>query len=213
MKILSHRGLWKTASEQNSVAAFARSIKSGFGIETDVRDSGGSLVISHDVPNSKLTTPFIELLHLVASMKSNAPLAINIKSDGLHHLLNSALRECNVSEYFLFDMSIPDTIQAIKSKLNVFVRQSDIEPHVYLYSDAGGIWMDAFDDDTWIKAETIEYHLQNGKSVCVVSPELHGRTHMPLWLRIRQPSIAGNPQMMLCTDFPLQADKFFNYVS
>jgi glycerophosphoryl diester phosphodiesterase len=37
-----------TESEQNTEAAFRRALENGFGIETDFRDCGGSLVVSHD---------------------------------------------------------------------------------------------------------------------------------------------------------------------
>ncbi|SQK72416.1 Uncharacterised protein [Tatumella ptyseos] len=37
MQILSHRGLWTTAEEKNSLQAFCQSFSAGFGTETDVR--------------------------------------------------------------------------------------------------------------------------------------------------------------------------------
>ena len=52
MKILSHRGYWKTAEEKNTATAMHRSFSLGFGTETDVRDYNGKLVISHDIPDS-----------------------------------------------------------------------------------------------------------------------------------------------------------------
>ncbi|MDR1148515.1 MAG: hypothetical protein LBK66_07780 [Spirochaetaceae bacterium] len=48
MNIIGHRGFWITESEQNTEAAFRRALENGFGIETDFRDCGGNLVISHD---------------------------------------------------------------------------------------------------------------------------------------------------------------------
>ena len=38
MKIISHRGYWKTKPEQNSIEALTYSFDSGFGVETDIRD-------------------------------------------------------------------------------------------------------------------------------------------------------------------------------
>lgn len=49
MKIISHRGLWKQPHEQNTKGALELSLSSGFGVETDIRDFNGSLVISHDI--------------------------------------------------------------------------------------------------------------------------------------------------------------------
>jgi len=49
MKILSHRGYWKTVSEKNTpAAAFERSFSPRFGTETDIRDYAGGLVFPHD---------------------------------------------------------------------------------------------------------------------------------------------------------------------
>ena len=50
MKILAHRGFWKTDSEKNSKVAIERAIKNGFGFETDFRDYGGQILISHNPP-------------------------------------------------------------------------------------------------------------------------------------------------------------------
>ncbi|HEF1316515.1 TPA: hypothetical protein R8R34_001765, partial [Campylobacter jejuni] len=49
MKILSHRGYWKNKQEKNSIAAFDRSFLNLYGLETDLRDVGGGIVVSHDM--------------------------------------------------------------------------------------------------------------------------------------------------------------------
>jgi len=48
--ILAHRGAWTVPKERNSAEALKRALKSGFGIETDLRDLDGTVVISHDPP-------------------------------------------------------------------------------------------------------------------------------------------------------------------
>ena len=48
MIIISHRGIG-FRKEQNTLGAFAECFKSGFGIETDIRDYNGKLVVSHDI--------------------------------------------------------------------------------------------------------------------------------------------------------------------
>ena len=50
MNIIAHRGFWRKEKEMNTSIAFSRAISSNYGIETDVRDCCGELVISHDVP-------------------------------------------------------------------------------------------------------------------------------------------------------------------
>ena len=49
LKIIAHRGFWLEKSEQNSLKAFKKAFENGFGVETDVRDFNGELVISHDI--------------------------------------------------------------------------------------------------------------------------------------------------------------------
>ena len=47
--ILSHRGYWKDGVEKNSITSLERSFGLGFGVETDIRDYKGELVISHEI--------------------------------------------------------------------------------------------------------------------------------------------------------------------
>jgi glycerophosphoryl diester phosphodiesterase len=54
LNTLAHRGLWHDKSEQNTLLAIEASWESGFGIETDIRDQLGKVVISHDPPGSSV---------------------------------------------------------------------------------------------------------------------------------------------------------------
>ena len=80
MEILSHRGVWQSQVEKNQEVAFSRSFDLGFGCETDLRDSGGEVVVSHDMPTGKEIS-FEKLLQIMDGR--NLPLALNIKADGL----------------------------------------------------------------------------------------------------------------------------------
>src|SRR5687768_9122352 len=105
MKILSHRGYWTKPSEKNSIPAFMRSLECGFGLETDVRDCAGKIVVSHDMPIGG-EVDFDQLIKLFRN--SNRLLALNIKADGLAVALKNALSACDIKDWFVFDMSIPD---------------------------------------------------------------------------------------------------------
>ena len=84
MEIISHRGFWNNTRGKNSVHAFVSALSSGFGIETDVRDYDGNLVISHNIPNENSQTVDSFLNSFSKSENNyNLCLAINIKSDGL----------------------------------------------------------------------------------------------------------------------------------
>ena len=208
MQILSHRGYWNGEYPKNSLRAFERSFEHQFGTETDFRDSNQALVISHDLPVSDalLAANFFSAL---ASRDKSLPIAINIKSDGLQTLIKKALVEFEVENYFLFDMSVPDALASIKAGLNVFTRHSDIELEPCFYKEATGVWMDALLSDTWLTPEAIATHLNAGKQVCIVSPELHGRLHLPFWERLKNNSVSLDPTLMLCSDFPEDARTYF----
>ena len=50
LKILAHRGLWTIENEKNTIEALRNALEEGFGIETDIRDCCGEIVISHNPP-------------------------------------------------------------------------------------------------------------------------------------------------------------------
>jgi hypothetical protein len=207
MKVLSHRGYWKTVAEKNSPAAFERSFSMGFGTETDLRDLAGQLVVSHDPPLSGAMAAD-ELLTLHQRHDATLPLALNIKADGLQQLLLNRLERLPQLDAFVFDMSIPDAIQWLKVGVPIFTRHSDVEPDPALYDSAVGIWLDGFHGDWW-DGSVIERHLDAGKRVCIVSPELHHRDHRAAWERLASEGLPNDGTMMICTDLPEEAREYF----
>ena len=206
---LSHRGLWKTKAEQNSLAAFKHSFEQGFGCELDIRTQNGQLVISHDVPTQSCLT-LEELFQTYNTINQNVPIAINIKADGLQQLLKEQIEKYAITNYFVFDMSIPDTLGYQKHQLKYFTRQSEYEPQPIFYDQAEGVWLDCFNSDWWT-VEDVEKHLQHNKFVVLVSPELHKREYQQAWETWRTIERELNTdKLMLCTDFPQQAQEFFN---
>ena len=87
-----------------------------------------------------------------------------------------------------------------------FTRQSEYEKVPLLYEDATGIWLDSFINDDWINADLIQKHFDAGKKVCIVSPELHGRSPFELWKKIKP---VDSPNLFLCTDLFQKAEEFF----
>lgn len=205
MEILAHRGFWKTPSERNTPQAFDRAVAGGYGIETDIRDDRGRLVIAHDMPRGG-EQPFVEVARLCAA--ASVTLAINIKSDGLAAAIEAVLGGIPRMSAFCFDMSGPETLQYQRRGLPFYTRLSDIEPAPVLLHDAAGIWLDAFHSE-WYAPDTIASLVQQGKRVAVVSPELHRRPHGEFWAALRQAAIHRLPQVALCTDFPDEAARFF----
>ena len=117
--------------------------------------------------------------------------------------------EYAISNYFVFDMSIPDTIGYIKTGINFFTRQSEYENIPALYEESKGVWLDEFNSH-WITSKIIIDHILNNKIVCIVSPELHKRRNVQEWVDYK--IITNNPlseNLLLCTDNPEIAKKYF----
>lgn len=207
MDIISHRGFWNKDINKNSIKSFENSFKNNFGLETDVRDVNEVLKISHDMAlDSNLD---FETLLKLYSLKSNKYLALNIKSDGLHNEINILLKKYKVTNYFVFDMSIPDTLGYLKNEMNVFIRQSEYENNLPFYKDVKGIWLDSF-KNIWYNKSTILNHLSNNKIIAIVSADLHQRDYLSHWRIIKEWGIDKLENIILCTDFPLKANNYFN---
>src|ERR1700744_3495074 len=127
MQLLAHRGHWLEPSEKNSVTAFERARSGGYGIETDLRDRDGEIVASHD-PATREAVPLAWFLEAYAAQGPHTPLALNIKADGLQGALAQLLARHRVQNYFVFDMSIPDTLHYLRAGIPAFVRLSEYEP-------------------------------------------------------------------------------------
>lgn len=209
MEIISHRGYWKTIEEKNTKIAFERSFELGFGTETDIRDYEGKLVISHDIADSTCMKleDFLELY--IKYRNPNLTLALNIKSDGLQTKLFEKLNAFDIENYFVFDMSIPDTVGYLNNKIPFFSRQSEYEKNPVFYENCSGIWIDSFVEN-WFNKEIVIDHLKNHKKVAIVSSELHKRDYKELWTFILSNEIHTIENSILCTDIAGEAKKYFN---
>ena len=205
--IIAHRGYWLDPTEKNTSTAFTRALENGFGIETDFRDLNGELVISHDIPTAGAmkASQFADLyrMHPVA-----APLALNIKADGLHSLMNEFIGRAGFKSAFVFDMAVPDMRAYLNNHISTFTRLSEYEPQPALLGSCNGVWLDAFEGE-WYDASTINALLDQSKQVAIVSPELHARPHLPIWELIRENDFHLNNLVSICTDFPMQAKEYF----
>ncbi|WP_434747261.1 hypothetical protein [Pantoea sp. Lu_F5_004] len=205
MQIIAHRGLWRCSEEKNTLRAMQQAFQSGIGIETDIRDLDGELVISHDMPRRGALT-LSRVLGNYVDAGSPGTLALNIKSDGLTIPLKYLLDYYGVRDYFCFDMSIPDTLPYLTAHMPVAARLSEYEDEGPLTRLAGALWWDAF-SERFPPAEQLGKWLALGQSVCLVSPELHGRSPDVFWSRLAAlpVSVRSHNGLMLCTDHPEQA--------
>ncbi len=203
MQILAHRGYWKTIEEKNTLIAFERAFKCRYGIETDVRDYKGKLVISHNVADENCPL-FEDVLSIYREIKSDGYLAINIKADGLQDMLEEILSKYKIDKYFVFDMSIPELVVYRARNINYFTRMSEYETDPVLLDDAMGVWMDEW-EKAWINNDSISRFLNKNKVVAVISPEIHGRDEIVMWNYMRK---IDNDRLLLCTDKPDQFKLF-----
>lgn len=209
MEIISHRGYWKSEDEKNSIIAFERSFSFGFGTETDIRDYKGKLVISHDIADANAIS-VEQFFDIYKNFGKNLPLALNIKSDGLQLKLKEFIKKYAIGNYFVFDMSVPDTLLYLKHNFRVFTRQSEYETKPTFYDRSAGVWLDEFHSH-WIDESVLTEHIKNQKRMCIVSPDLHKRDYQREWGDYR--AIGRRIDccnVMLCTDFPEKAREFFH---
>lgn len=206
MKILAHRGFWNEQYTKNSLEAIRYALDCRYGFESDIRDYDCKLVISHDIAttaNVDAEKVFLEL----AKHGDKYCFAINIKSDGLKDTLFEQLSAYKIKNYFAFDMSVPQMVEYIEKGITVFTRQSEYEKEPVLYSEAKGVWVDGFNCNDWITEELLRDHIEKGKEVCVVSPELHGRKYHDFWEKLLGMKIDFS-KVLLCTDKPDEAKDF-----
>lgn len=208
MLILAHRGWWVEPSEKNSLTAIRRAFDNGFGVETDLRDAQGRVVVSHDIPDGSVMS-FRELMSLVSEYDFSPSLALNVKADGLQKLVKSELAE--YSNYFFFDMSVPDCLGYKNSGLTFYSRKSDIE-QPSLYAECSGVWLDNFSNGA-LDIESLKKYLMDGKRIALVSPELHGFEYNNYWALLKEfivNNAKAQSQISLCTDYPSDAKEYFD---
>ncbi|MBB3310244.1 glycerophosphoryl diester phosphodiesterase [Rhizobium sp. BK196] len=217
MMILAHRGWWLTSHERNTLGAFDKAFAAGHGVELDVRDLNGELVISHD-PATTGALSFERVLECYAAQGAPGWLAINIKADGLCPALVPMLEQYGVTKRsFVFDASVPDLRPYLDSDIPVFTRYSEVELYPSFYERCEGVWVDSF-TETPASIERAIDDLRRGKYVAMVSPELHKRPHEAVWAAwsaaLRQAAKSGLQldRLMICTDLPDAAERSFAWM-
>ena len=208
MNIIAHRGHWFHVDEKNTERAFRPALERGFGIETDLRDYKGQLVISHDIADESSMT--FKTFMSIAAQYPKQTLALNIKSDGLQELVKEEL--AGHEDYFCFDMSLPDSLGYIKNGLTLYARVSDLEVQPTLLAESQGIWLDNFSSNT-LNRHALDEYMDMNKIMVLVSPELHGYDYDNYWKQLKNYMIDRpdcDNKLGLCTDHPIDAREYFH---
>lgn len=215
MNFLAHRGFWKSKKEQNTLPAFIKSIKCDYGIELDIRDHLGDLVISHDPIVGGDPLLLSDFIKFFGNTLKDITLAINIKSDGLADQLNNLIRFKDFKNFFCFDMSTPQIIDFKRKNINIAYRISEIEDLSLLKKEPRYLWIDTF-DKIWYDEKALINLLNDNTKLFFVSEDLHDRDNSIQWQILKNLTcqISEDKQSLkklyLCTDKLDEAEKFFN---
>ena len=143
------------------------------GIEFDIRDTGGMIVVQHDpFLGGQLFTDFLKFC------PSNKFYIVNVKSEGIERRAIADLEAHRITQFFLLDCSIPMMVRLGKmGERRLAVRLSEYESLSTV--EAMGpfvswVWVDVFTQLPLTNA--IETSIRTyGLKLCLVSPELQGQ--------------------------------------
>uniref|UniRef100_UPI0040474810 phosphatidylinositol-specific phospholipase C/glycerophosphodiester phosphodiesterase family protein n=1 Tax=Flavobacterium sp. TaxID=239 RepID=UPI0040474810 len=164
MNFISHR--------RNTIAELhATDIR--YGVEVDIRSYGSDLVIHHD--------PFVNATLFKNWLReyNHGTLILNVKEEGLEDRLLELMRKHDIDNFFFLDQSFPFLVKTARSgESRCAIRVSEFESIDSALALAGKIdwvWIDCFskfplDNNQYKKLKGAGYKL------CLVSPELQGRT-------------------------------------
>lgn len=155
----------------NTVEAL-KNLSVEFGVELDIRDEGGELIISHD--------PFVMGESFEAYLKAynHGTMILNVKSERIEHRILELIKKYTIRSYFFLDSSFPMIYLLSKEgESNVALRFSEFEGMDTIRNMASRVqwvWVDCFTKLPLTHSEYIEMKTL-GYKLCLVSPELQGR--------------------------------------
>lgn len=148
-----------------------------YGVELDLRDEGGELILSHDPfsPGESFEA-FLEVY--CEALSERGTLILNIKSERIEWRVLEHMRLRGIERYFFLDSSFP-MIYALseQGERRCAIRFSELEGMDTLRAMAGRVewvWVDCF---THLPLTPVHYADMRalGYKLCLVSPELQGR--------------------------------------
>jgi hypothetical protein len=163
MKLIAHR--------RNTLAEL-RATDKKYGVEVDIRSHGETLIIHHD--------PFVagEAFEPWLDAYRHGTLILNVKEEGLEARLTALMTAKGIEDYFFLDQSFPFLVRhAAAGQHRCAVRVSEFESLETALTLAGKVkwvWVDCFTRFP-LSGNDARRLIEAGFSLCLVSPELHGR--------------------------------------
>ena len=160
MLIIKHR--------VNSVEEL-RLVPRHYGVEVDVHYYDSTVVVGHD-PQQNTVSFDSYLLEFEHSF-----LAVNIKQEGIEKTVLAHLKDHDISNFFLFDLTFPSLMRTMMTgERRLALRISDFEDVKNLSFFKGKVdwvWIDIFQDPVYL--EKTDWSTLSSFKKCLVSPELH----------------------------------------
>ena len=163
MELISHRVNNKAGLE---------TLPEKYGVEIDLRDENGTLILSHD--------PFSagELFEDYLKNYRHGTMILNIKSERIEHRVLELINKYQIKSYFFLDSSFPMIfLLSNMGEKNIALRFSEYEGMDTIRAMAGKVtwvWVDCFTQFPLTKGVYDEMK-GLGYKLCMVSPELQGR--------------------------------------
>jgi hypothetical protein len=149
-----------------------KELPTGVGLEFDIRDNNGDIVVEHD--------PYVGVLLLSDFLKEVGErfLIVNVKSEGIESRALKILEYFGKKDFFLLDCSFPmmyNLFQKGETRLAVrFSEFESIETVISLQGKVQWVWVDCFTHMPLTKEIECTLH-EKGFKICIVSPELQNQ--------------------------------------
>ncbi len=145
-----------------------------YGVEVDIRSQGDRLVIHHD----PFVADALDFETWLAAYR-HGTLILNVKEEGLEDRLLALMAARGITDFFFLDQSFPFLIRTAKrGERRCAVRVSEfdtVETALTLAGKIDWVWVDCFTRFP-LDGEQAARLRQAGLKLCLVSPELQGRT-------------------------------------
>jgi len=143
-----------------------------YGVEVDVRSYGEKLIVNHE--------PFLPAISFEEWIKCfrHKTLILNIKEEGIECRVKAIVEQHGIQDYFFLDLSFPALIKMVnageKRSAVRFSEYESLESVLVLAGKVDWVWVDCF---TKVPLEKTIYNVLRGRfKLCIVSPELQGRS-------------------------------------